>query len=103
MIGISNMRDLIQAILYKVLEGLKEQKEEGVIHRDLKAPDPSRLAPVRLPLPLGSYGCCHFRDWNCQNCPSMARAVINRDSAAACLLVTVAAPPLCCYSSYYGI
>ena len=37
MVSISNMRDLIQGVVYKVLEGLKQQKEEGKICRVRKA------------------------------------------------------------------
>lgn len=75
MVSISNMRDLIQGIVYKVLEGLKEQKKEREICRDLKALDVSKLVPMSRFLPLGSYGFCHIRDWNCQKFPSMARVI----------------------------
>lgn len=68
MVDISNTRDLIQGTVYKVLESLKEQEEEEVIHKYLKAPDASKLVPMRLFLPLGSYECCHFRDQNGQYC-----------------------------------
>lgn len=36
MVGISNTRDLIQETVYKMLDGLKEQKERGMINRDPK-------------------------------------------------------------------
>ena len=79
MVNISNMMDLIQGVVYKVLEGLKEREEEGEISSARKAPDASKLVPTSLLLPLGSYGCGHFRGWNCQKFPSMARAINNKE------------------------
>jgi hypothetical protein len=38
------VRDLIQGIVCKGVERLKEQKEGGIICRDVKAPEASRLA-----------------------------------------------------------
>ena len=59
-------------------EELKEQKEEGMMHRELKAPDPSSLTLTSLFQPLGGSECCPFWEWNRHNCPSTAEAVINK-------------------------